>query len=185
MGQVGVITAVAAGRAGELQRYLNTELPHDEPPTPEGATATPTSPFTGALPPTHFARFVVVDLDERPHLLFSSRFDGPVDEYLRALARAPQALTIWSHCQINRTGPALTTAELAHYLCDPRHWSTAPYVVSALPPDVTVTEINRALALRRDLAQFMTRAAGLEPAARAHAFRELPSVRRLLRERRG
>jgi hypothetical protein len=46
-----------------------------------------------------------------------------------------------------------------------------------------VSEINRALALRRDLAQFMTWAGGLEPAARAHAFRELPSVRRLLRER--
>ena len=50
-------------------------------------------------------------------------------------------------------------------------------------PKVSVAEINRALSLRNDLARFVTDAAQLDPVARAHAFRELPSVRRLLSER--
>jgi hypothetical protein len=183
MGQVGIITPVAEGRAEDLNSYLRAELPRDQPPTAGGFTATPTSPFTRVLPPTHFGRFVVIGLDERPHLLFSSHFDGPAREYLRALARTPIALTIWGHCHIGRAGQDLTTADLERHLCDRRHWSPAPYVVSALPSKVTVGEINRALSLRRDLARFVTSAARLEPAARAHAFRELPSVRRLLSER--
>jgi len=183
MGEVGIITPVAEGRDGDLNRYLSAELPRDQPPTASGPTATPISPFTGVLPPTHFARFVVIDLDERPHLFFSSRFDGAPDDYLRTLAHTPQALTIWGHCHIGRHGQPLTPAELERHLCDERHWSPAPYVVSALPPEVTVAEINRALSLRRDLARFVTASSRLDPAARAHAFRELPSVRRLLRER--
>lgn len=183
MGQVGVITPVSERRADDLRRYLETELPRDGPPTAAGATATTTSPFTGVLPATHFARFVVIELDERPHLLFSSRFDGPEHAYLRALAQTPQAVTIWSHCQIGPPGQQLTAAALQRHLCDHRNWSPAPYVVSAIPPEVTVGQINRALSLRRDLAHFVTYAARLDPAARAHAFRELPSVRRLLSER--
>jgi hypothetical protein len=183
MGQVGIITPVVEGRADELKRYLRTGLPHDEPPTATGAAPPPTSPFTGVLPPTHFARFVVIDLEERPHLFFSSRFDGTVHEYLRALAHTPQALTIWSHCHISEHGHPLTIAALERHLCNPRHWSPAPYVVDALPQKATVAEINRALALRHDLARFVTYADHLDPAARAHAFRELPSIRRLLSER--
>jgi hypothetical protein len=181
MGQLGIITPVVEGRADDLERYLRTNLPRDEAPTAGGRTPTPTSPFTGVLPSTHFARFVVVDLDDRPHLLFSSRFDGPAREYLRALARTPQALTIWGHCHIGEEGQPLTTPELERHLCDHRNWNPAPYVVSAIPSGVTVAEINRALSLRADLARFVTYASGLEPAARAHAFRELPSVRHLLR----
>ncbi|MGZ6717140.1 MAG: hypothetical protein ACXVE2_03605 [Solirubrobacteraceae bacterium] len=181
MGQVGIVTPVSDGHAHELKRYLCTELPRDQPPTENGPTDTQTSPFTGVLPPTHFARFVVIDLEERAHLFFPSRFDGPPREYLRALATTPQALTIWSHCQLAVTGETLTAAELDRYLCDETNWSAAQYVVSALPPEVTVAEVNRALSLRTDLARFVTHASRLEPAALAHAFRQLPPIRGLLR----
>lgn len=181
MGQVGIITPVADGHADALNRYLSTELPRDRPPTEKGPTDTQTSPFTGVLPPTHFARFVVIEVEQHPHLFFSSRFDGPAGEYLRALARTPQALTIWSHCHIAVREETLTAAELDRYLCDERNWSPAQYVVSALPPEVTVAEINRALSLRGELARFVMHAPRLEPAALAHAFRQLPAIRGLLR----
>ena len=181
MGEVAIITPVVAARADELTMYLVTQLPRDEPPTEDGVTATRTSPFTGVLPPTHFARLVVIELDEHPYLLFSSRFDGDVSEYLRALARTPQALTIFSHCHIPAADGALTAAELERHLCDPGNWSLAPYVVSAIPEGVSVAEVNRALSLRAELGRFATYAQRLDPAALAHAFRQLPAIRALLR----
>jgi hypothetical protein len=179
-GQVAIITAVAAGRAGELREYLSTQLPRDPPPTRAGPGEPAVSPFTGVLPPTHFARFVVIEMHDEPYLFFSSRFDGPTGDYLRALAHTDEALTIWSHCQIPRAGAALTIAELEAHLCDRRHWSPTPYVVSAIPPAVTVARINRALSLRAELARFVSRAPRLDPAALAHEFRQLPAIRALL-----
>jgi hypothetical protein len=181
MGQVALITPVADEQAAELNRYLSTELPRDEPPTGTGTVATRVSPFTGVLPPTHFARFVVIDLDDRPYLLFSSCFDGPADEYLRALARTPQALTIFSHCHILTDHETLTPDTLERHLCDPRNWCPSQYVVSAIPDGVTVAQINRALSLRAELARFAIGAPRLDPAALAHAFRQLPAIRALLR----
>jgi len=180
MGQVTIITAVAAGRAGELREYLSTRLPRDAPPTSAGPGEPPVSPFTGVLPPTHFARFVVIEMHDEPYLFFSSCFDGPTRDYLRALAHTEQALTIWSHCQITRAGDALTVTELADHLCDRRHRSPTPYVVSAIPAGVTVARINRALSLRAELARFVPHAPYLDPAALAHEFRQLPTIRALL-----
>jgi hypothetical protein len=180
MGQVAIITAVAAGRAGALREHLSTQLPRDATPTGAGPGEPPVSPFTGVLPPTHFARFVVIEMHDEPYLFFSSRFDGPTVDYLRALANTEQALTVWSHCQIIRTGDALTDAELEAHLCDRRHWSPTPYVVSAIPPEVTVGQINRALSLRAELARFVPRAPHLDPAALAHEVRQLPAIRALL-----
>jgi hypothetical protein len=180
MGQVAIITPVTKGHADELKAYLSTRLPRDRPPTSAGPVDTPRSPFTGVLPPTHFARFVVIDLDDRPYLFFSSRFDGPTGDYLRTLATTEQALTIWSHCEIRRGGDDLTVAELECYLCDRRNRSPAQYVVSAIPTRVTVGQINRALSLRAELARFVGEASRLEPVALAHAFRQLPAIRSLL-----
>jgi hypothetical protein len=180
MRQVTIITAVAPGRAGELREYLSTRLPRDVPPTSAGPGEPPVSPFTGVLPPTHFARFVVIQMHDEPYLLFSSCFDGPTRDYLRALAHTVQALTIWSHCQINRAAEALTITELEDHLCDRRHWSPTPYVVSSIPSGATVAQINRALCLRAELARFLPRAPRLDPAALAHQFRQLPAVRALL-----
>jgi hypothetical protein len=181
MGQVTIITAVAAGRAEELREYLSTRLPRDAPPSSAGPGESPASPFTGVLPPTHFARFVVITMHDEPYLFFSSRFDGPTPDYLRALAHTEQALIIWSHCQIPRAPDAnLTVTELTDYLCDEQHWSPTPYVVSAIPSGVTVAQINRALSLRGELARFVPRAPRLDPAALAHEFRQLPAIRTLL-----
>lgn len=180
MGQVAIITPVGEGQADALRHWLRTRLPRDTPPDGAGPTETEVSPFTGVLPPTHFARFVVIDLAERPYLFFSSRFDGPAKEYLRAMARTADALPIWSHCQIAVGDQALTQAGLERYLCDERNWSPSQYVVSALALDITVAEINRALALRAELARFVARAPRLDPAALAHAFRQLPAIRGLM-----
>ena len=181
MGQVTIITAVTAARADALRDYLSTQLPRDAPPTSAGPAASPTSPFTGVLPPTHFARFVVIELHSEPYLFFSSRFDGRTCDYLRALAHTSQALTIWSHCQIAGAGDTLTVAELERHLCDRRHWSAPQYVVSSVPQGVTVAQINRALTLRAELARFVPRAPHLDPTSLAHAVRQLPAIRARLR----
>jgi hypothetical protein len=180
VGQVGIITPVTDGRAEELKRCLSA-LPRDGPPTREGPITAEPSPFAGVLPPTHFARFVVIELDhKKPYLLFTGAFDGDTHEYLRALAATKQALQIWSHCQIADT---LTAAKLERYLCDERNWRPSQYVVSAVPGEVTVSQINRALSLRAQLSGVMTRAATLDPTALAHDFRQLPAIQALMSRR--
>lgn len=181
MGQVGIITPVTDGRADELSAFLSA-LPRDQPPGAAGTVTTPPSPFTGAVPPTHFARFVVIELDhDRPHLLFSSVFDGDTGDYLRALAATPTARQIWGYCQLTDSGEPLTAAALQEYLCDEGNWRPAQYVVNALADGVTVAQVNRALSLRTQLGGLMTRAAGMDPTALAHDLRQLPAIQALLR----
>jgi hypothetical protein len=134
------------------------------------------------VPPTHFARLVVIELEHRHHLLFSSRFDGPVPEYLRALAATETALAIWGHCHRGAAPDdgALDPDVLSEYLCDPRHQLPAQYVVSAFPAEVTVSQINAALRLRSQVSGFAARAARLDQWALAHEFRQLPAIRQLL-----
>jgi hypothetical protein len=184
MGEVTIITPVAAGQADGLNRYLGG-LPRDTPPAPDAPATAPRSPFTGVLPPTHFARFVVIKLDAVAHLMFSSRFDGPVTDYLRALSATPQGLAIWSHCHVPSVpaGSELDRPRLERYLCDPRHHLAAQYVVSAFPTGVTVGQVNGALSLRDQLGGFVSRAGRLHPAALAHDFRQLPAIRQLLQRR--
>lgn len=181
MGQVTIITPVTDGRANELNAYL-TALPRDRPPGAAGPVSTPASPFTGVLPPTHFARFVVIKLDhDKPHLLFTSAFDGDIGDYLRALAATPTAQAIWGYCQLTDSGEPLTAAMLERYVRDERNWRPAQYVVNALPDGATVGQVNRALALRAQLGALMTRAGAMDPTALAHDFRQLPAVQALLR----
>jgi len=181
VGEVAIITPVGDGRADELKAFLRT-LPRDARPTAGGAPATPPSPFTGVLPPTHFARFVVITLDEdKPYLFFTSVFDGDTRDYLRALAATPTAQEIWSHCQIADHGEPLAAPALARYLCDERHWRATQYVVNALPKGVTVGAVNRALSLRTQLGALMMRAGALDPTALAHDFRQLPAIQALMR----
>ena len=183
MGQVGIITPVIDGHAEELRTVL-THLPRDRPPTLAGPVTTPPSPFTGVLPPTHFARFVVIELDHHdPYLFFTSAFDGGTYEYLRALAGTADAQRIWSHCQITDTVGPLTGRQLEPYLCDERNWRPTQYVVDALRGEVTVGEVNRALSLRAQLSDLVTRAASLDPTALAHDFRQLPAIQALIGRR--
>jgi hypothetical protein len=183
MGQVGIITPVTDGHETDLQRFL-AELPRDVAATASGVALTPPSPFSGVLPPTHFARFVVIELDhDRPHLFFTSVFDGDAVPYLRALAATPQALRIWSHCQLSDSDDAPAAEALERYLCDSANWRPAQYVVGALADGVTVGEINRALKLRAQLGGLIARAASLDPTALAHDFRQLPAVQALMARR--
>jgi hypothetical protein len=180
MGQVGVITPVIEGRADALTALLR-DLPRDRPPTQDGPVATDTSPFTGVLPSTHFARFVVIELDhDTPHLFFTSVFDGDTREYLSALAQTPQALEIFSHCQIANGDDVLTTPVLARYLCAERNWRPSQYVVNALSDGVTVGAVNRALALRAQLGPLVARSASMDPVALAHDFRQLEAIQALM-----
>jgi hypothetical protein len=183
VGQVAIITPVIGGRAEELSMVLSG-LPRDKPPTADGPVATPPSPFTGALPPTHFARFVVIKLDhDKPYLLFTSAFDGGMCDYMRALAATADARRIWSHCQITDTADPPTGEQLERYLCDERNWRPTQYVVNALPDGVTVGEVNRVLSLRTQLSGLMTRASSLDPTALAHDFRQLPAIQALMGRR--
>jgi hypothetical protein len=183
VGQVTIITPVAEGRRADLEQLL-AGLPRDAPPTAAGRATTPPSPFSGVLGPTHFARFVVIALDhDRPHLLFTSAFDGDTVTYLRALARTPEAVAIWSHCQLADGEQPLTAEVLERYLCDMRNWRSAQYVVSAIDDEVTVDQINRALSLRAQLGGLMARAGALDPTALAHDFRQLPAVQALMARR--
>jgi hypothetical protein len=177
---VAVTTPVTAGRAEGLSAYLNS-LPRDQPPTSHGPAPGPRSPFSGALPPTHFARFAVIELDDDLYLFFTACFDSVITEYLRSLAVTAQAQTIWGHCQLECHGDTPTARELEHYLCDQRNWRSSQYVVSALPSAVTVAQINRALSLRGQLAGLVARAADSDPTGLAHDFRQLPAIRALLR----
>ena len=182
MGEVLILTPVTRGQVTHLRRQLDG-LPRDRAPTaPDERRAVPRSPFSGALPPTHFARLVVIELDDVHHLLFSSRFDGPVREYLMALAATETALAIWDHCHWPGRDEhgALTGDELRAYLCQPDHHLSPQYVVSAFPAGVTVAQVNAALRLRTQVSRLAARATTLDQWALAHEFRQLPGVRRLL-----
>jgi hypothetical protein len=121
------------------------------------------SPLARLPLPTHFARWVVVPVDG-PRLLFSSRFDGPADRYLDALARLEEAAEIWSHCE-GREGPG----GLREYL--ERHRLHSPYVLSVWPK-ASVDEVNAALERRAELGRFAVEAQRMDPVGLAHAFRE-------------
>jgi hypothetical protein len=181
MGDVLIITPVRPEQVQSLRSYL-TGLPRDGTPGGPGAppSAVPQSPFTGVLPPTHFARFAVIELRQRHQLLFSSHFDGTVTDYLRALAATAEAQVIWSYCQVTEDGTAPDREQLESHLCDPRHQFSSQYVVGAFPAQLTVRQINAALTLRAQLSRLATRAAGLDQWALAHEFRQLPAIRQLL-----
>jgi hypothetical protein len=180
MGEVMIITPVSPGEADRLNGYL-AGLPRDAPfPAPSGPRHVTRSPFSDTLPPTHFARFVVIKLDGDPHLMFSSRFDGAVADYLHALSATEPALAIWSHCVLSGADGALDRSALERYLQDPRHQLRSQYVVTAFPAAITVGQVNAALTLRDQLSGFAARAARLDQWALAHEFRQLPAIRRLL-----
>ncbi len=179
MSEVLIITPVKPGHDEALAHYLE-QLPRDPLPSAAGPGEPPRSPFSGALPPTHFARFVVIELQDEKYLMFSSRFDGPLHDYLHALVATDEALTIWSHCVLSAGSAGVDRAGLRRYLSDPGNHCRSPYVVGAFPPQVTVAQVNAALTLRSQLARFAARAAGRHPTDLAHEFRQLPAIQRLM-----
>jgi hypothetical protein len=141
------------------------------------------SPFLELAGGTHFARLVVIDTGgkrcRRPHLLFTSRFDGDAGDYCAAVAATAEARRIWEQCERPEQRP-LTAAALSNYLLNDRSDHTpASYVVSAFPASATVDHINAALELRAKLARFTVEAARMDAVTLAQAFRESDVLREI------
>jgi len=150
-GDLVVVTDVLPGCADDLRAHLGRLDEH-------------TGPLAALGHLTHFARFAVLPLDGHK-LFFSSRFDGPPEAYLAELVRQPAAQSIWAFCDTTAAGDP---GRLLTYLRE--HTIDVPYTVAAWA--CTVDEVNAAVRRRARLQRFAIRAAGLDPAGLAHAFRE-------------
>jgi hypothetical protein len=178
MPEIAILTCVTDRNEDALRKFLRTMSTSGSPKQPAHVPGTPTaeeSPFAGLRGRTHFARLVVIDMP-KPHLFFSSRFDGDEKEYLAALAKAPNAWEIWKHC---KQPTPVNEQTLRTYLLDGRNRVEASYVLSLFNPEVTVAQINRALELREAMARFAARSHQLDALALSHAFRQLDPVGRL------
>jgi hypothetical protein len=163
---LSVLCPVHLHRLGALEKALAT-LPLGE-----------ASPLA-RVGSTHFARWVVIeqlvyegeaqkpDTLSRPYLLFTSNFDGDMDEYLLELCRASLAdlHAVWSHC----VGcPERRSARpLADYLKCHRVDTTMFY---AAYPQATVADVRRCLALRQQFSEFAVRSQSLDPSALMRGF---------------
>jgi hypothetical protein len=178
MPEVGILTPVAAGRDKGLRnllREISRSRAPDAAPAAGEPGGRPASPFAEMPQRTHFARLVVIDI-RKPHLFFTSRFDGPETDYLAALAAAAKTASIWGHC----TRPKPVNAQtLSDYFLHGTDRVDASYVLSVWKPPVTVAQINRALALRAAIGGLAGRSGELDAAALSHAFRQLEPVAQL------
>jgi hypothetical protein len=146
------LTPIHAGHETEL-RDLLAAIPVGE-----------ASPFA-RVPGTHFARLVIIDRlayegrrERTPelglqYLLFSSIFDGPLEDYLRALcARIPdEADEIWGGCV---GAPQPVAADAGAFAAWIRHNQVRTGVFFAPCGTATVDRINHSIDLCRGLRQF-------------------------------
>jgi hypothetical protein len=162
-----VLTPVLQGRESALARRLN------------GLGAGPQSPLAG-VPGTHFARWVVIDdvvyegqgqRDhlERARLLFTSNFDGALEDYLAGMRTGlgDAADAIWGECA-GYPGRA-DAAAFAAYM---RAHQIDSSMFFAAYGDRTVAEVERSLAARRQVMEFAVANQGLGAAALQAAFTE-------------
>jgi hypothetical protein len=160
-----VMTPIESGRQGELRAYLES-LPQRGSPLER-------------LGRTHFARWVIVedfvndpeqpheDHLSRPHLIFTSNFDGPTDSYLDELCErlAPEAAEIWGRCAGCPAGAV--GAELKRYLLDNRVHTG--FFVAAYG-QATVAKVKAALELRERMIDLAVRSQGMPPDDLKRAF---------------
>jgi hypothetical protein len=149
---LNVLTPIRPGRETELRDLL------------EALPAGQDSPFA-RLPRTHFARLVIIDrlAFEGPparkpelrlqYLLFSTVFDGALDDYLGALcARIPRkAETIWAGCV---GAPQPVAADVGTFAAWIRHNQVQTDAFFAPYGHATVDRIKRSLDLCRRLREF-------------------------------
>ena len=162
------LTAIAPGRSAALRAYL------------EAMPVGPDSPVA-RLEQTHFARFIVIpqliDLGPPPatrdrlkneYLLFSTDFDGSLQDFLQALCGAMpvEADAIWGHC-VGYPG-ADDQAAFERYMRHNQIDTTFPF---SAYPDATVADVRAALALRARLIDFAIRAQAMDPATLESAYR--------------
>jgi hypothetical protein len=176
--EIGILTPVAGGnekRLRDLLRQVSKSRSDGSRAAGGGAGQRSPSPFAEMPPRTHFARLVVIDI-RKPHLFFTSRFDGAEEDYLAALAAAPKTAAIWGHCK----RPARVDARaLTDYFLRGRDRVDASYVLSVWGGEFSVAQVNRALELRAAVAGLAARSGELDAAALSHAFRQLEPVARL------
>lgn len=149
---LNVLTPISPGCEAELRDLLAS--------IPGGAH----SPFA-RLPETHFARLVIIDRlafegprERTPelrlqYLLFSSVFDGALDDYLRALcARIPrEAEEIWGCC-VGAPRPVAADGEtFASWI---RHNQVHTGAFFAPYGDATIDRITHSFELSRRLREF-------------------------------
>ena len=136
------------------------------------------------VPTTHLARWVVIDalpyegiparLDQlaHKHLLFTSNFDGKLDDYLELLrTRIPDVVDrLWSHC----VGFPGAGDRLAFGAYMKRCQVETTFFFGAYTA-YTLEQVLRALDLQRRMARFVAdrQATGGTPATLRQAFREL------------
>lgn len=161
MSEIGVLTRVKKKQGEALREYLR-ELPTDL--------------LTKLSDRTHLARLVVIELDKRPHLFFTSRFDGSAEEYLRRLLADDRVLEIWTYCVKPKE---VTRASVLAHLLKERNQVPASYVV-ALAKAPTVRQINAALELQERLSAFALEAEEMSAVHLAQEFWELDPVREVL-----
>jgi hypothetical protein len=159
--EIAVLTRVQDGRGEALRAYIRG-LESDV--------------FTNACQGTHMARLVTIELDGKPHLLFTSRFDGVARDYLGAFVKDPHAVEIWKYCTRPRE---VNDATLLAHLLGAHAEVPASYVV-ALAKTASVARINTALDLQARLVRFAREAEGLNAAQLAQEFWELEPVREVL-----
>jgi hypothetical protein len=143
-----VITPIARGEEAALREYLES-LPRRDGPL-------------ARLRGTHLGRWVIVtelDLEEleQQYLVFTSNFDGPLEPYLDALCRLPEAREIWGH----------TGEDLKAYLLQHRVKSG---VFFPAYPDATLDDVRRSLDRRERLIDFAVSSQGMDAAALQSAF---------------
>jgi hypothetical protein len=156
-----VLIPVADGREQELTEHLDSLSTGDESPLAQ-------------VPGTHFARWVVIpdvvyeghgqrqDHLAAPRLLFTSNFDGSLDEYLERLA--PHTDAIWRYCRGYPGSDGFAAWMRAHQV--------RSSLFFAAYGEQTVSEVHANLELRARLIDFALNAQGLAPAELQARFRE-------------
>ncbi|HWX74844.1 MAG TPA: hypothetical protein VNZ05_06035 [Solirubrobacteraceae bacterium] len=162
MSEIAVLTRVKKKKGEALRKFLR---------------GLPRELFTDLSDRTHLARLVVIELRRGPHLLFTSRFDGPAEDYVGSLVRDPRALEIWRYCVEPKT---VSEASLIAHLLKPENQVPASYVIALAKPHPTVKQINAALELQARLSEFALEAQRMSAVQFAQEFWELEAVREVL-----
>jgi hypothetical protein len=157
---LSVLTPILDDRVSDLAAHLDTFGSEDASPL-------------ARLAATHFARWVIIedvvyqggrqrrDGLKASRLLFTTNFDGSLDDYLEAMRSdlADDADAVWGHCA-GYPGRADAAAFAAYF----RNHQVESALFFGAYGDRTVEQVRADLARRSRLIEFAMAAQGLEPA---------------------
>jgi hypothetical protein len=146
-----VIVPIKPDALPELTTLLQTVSEHID---------SPHNPYFAQSPATHLARWVILDVPElavKPHLLFSSNYDGTFGTYMQELVEClgAQMAPIWSLCDGHNDDPDLCrdVEKFAHFMQTYALPTQAFYVGCR---NTSVQEILQNRALRQQIEQLTT-----------------------------